>query len=626
MKKYKNYIIAAVILIIGIIMGNVFSGGDSEATHDEADHELVLDPVTQLWTCAMHPQIQLEEPGDCPICGMELIPMKTSASTEKISDDEVVLSEEAYQLASIQTSVVEKGNAVKEIHLLGKVQPDERKLFSQVSHIPGRIEHLYVNFTGEKISFGQKIVRIYSPELITAQKELFEAIKSKEIYPQLYTASRNKLKLWKLNEAQIDAIETSGIVKEEIDILSDHSGYVMKRDVELGDYVKEGSVLFEIANLSSVWVMFEAYESDIQWIHINDVFDFTVQALPGKTFKGKVTYVDPFVSAATRVAKVRIEVNNPSNLLLPEMYVTGIVSAKLPNAKDALVIPKSAVLWTGKRSVVYVKVPHERTISFVYREITLGAELGEFYIAQDGLMEGEVVATNGVFRIDASAQLVGKKSMMNPSAGRQKLGHAGMDMGGDKKKGDSKTKMSDEEMKNMDNPKKGNATDHSKMDDDTDHTKMQKRIAVSKDFQNQLKKVFDEYLILKDAFAKDDNSAAQKAAKGLSNSMAKVNMKLLTDDEANNHWMLISKEINASATSISKTSDIEVQRNHFKHLSAHLIKAVKLFGVDQQVYEQFCPMADDNKGAYWLSLSKEIKNPYLGKGMSTCGETKTIIK
>ncbi|PKP29075.1 MAG: efflux RND transporter periplasmic adaptor subunit [Bacteroidetes bacterium HGW-Bacteroidetes-18] len=627
MKKYKNYIIGAGILILGIIMGNVFSGKDAKTPHSESEHKLEQDPETKLWTCAMHPQIQMKEPGNCPICGMELIPLESSATTEKIGDAEIVLSEEAYQLGNIQTSIVEKGSAEKEIHLLGKVQPDERKLFSQVSHIPGRIEKLYVNFTGEKVVRGQKIARVYSPELISAQKELFEAIRSKSVYPELYTASRNKLKLWKISDNQIDAFEKSGSIQEQIDILSDYSGYVMKRNVELGDYLKEGSSLFDIANLNTVWVMFDAYEADIQWIHKGDIIDFNIQALPGESFKGKVTYIDPFVSSGTRVAKVRVEMSNPSNKLLPEMFVNGVIKAKLQNAKDALVIPKSAILWTGKRAVVYVKVPHDKTISFVYREITLGADLGDFYIVKDGLMEGETVATNGVFRIDASAQLVGKKSMMNPEGGKVSLGgHAGMDMGGDSKGKNTNTKMSDEEMKKMDNSKMKNKVDHSKMKDDSDHSKMEKRIAVVKAFQNQLKNVFEQYALLKDALAYDGGNTAQKTAATLLNTLAKVDMKLLTNMEAHNHWMLISKEIKASATSISKTSDIAVQRNHFKHLSAHLIKAVKLFGVGQEVYEQFCPMADDNKGAYWISLTKEITNPYLGKAMFTCGETKSIIK
>tara|TARA_R110000868_G_scaffold83058_1_gene234666 strand:- start:3275 stop:5212 length:1938 start_codon:yes stop_codon:yes gene_type:complete len=636
-KKYKIYIIAVGILILGIILGNVFSGSKTPIVVKEGEHEYIQDPVTQLWTCAMHPQIRMKEPGNCPICGMELIPMETSsANTETIGEDEVVLSEEAIQLANIQTSQVVKSNAIKEIHLLGRVQPDERKLYSQVSHIPGRIEHLYVNFTGEKVFFGQKIVRIYSPELISAQKELFEAIKSKDIYPQLYTASRNKLKLWKLNDTQIDAIEASGKVKEEIDILSDHTGYVMKRDVELGDYVKEGSVLFDIANLSTVWVMFEAYESDIQWIHLNDVFNFTIQALPGKTFNGKVTYVDPFVSAATRIAKVRVEVNNPSNTLLPEMYATGIVSAKLASVKDAIMVPKSAVLWTGKRAVVYVKVPHEKTHSFMYREVTLGADLGEYYIIKDGLIEGETVATNGVFRIDSSAQLIGKKSMMNPEGGKVNLGHAGMDMGGDKKSGSedhSKMDMSNGKMEDktdhskmdMSDSKMTSKTDHTNMENDTKHTDMNLRIATTNAFKGQLEQVFNAYIKLKDALASDDGKLASTTAKGLLNAMEKVDMKQLSNHEAHNHWMTISKEISLSATSISEISDIEKQRSHFKHLSAHLSKGVKLFGVNQIVYEQFCPMADNNNGAYWLSLDKTIKNPYLGLKMPTCGDNKTVI-
>ncbi len=414
MKKYRNYIIWVGILILGIIIGSLISRGGSDKMNKD-EYNLVQDSGTEIWTCSMHPQIRAKEPGKCPICGMDLIPVESlDEGSEAIASNEIVMTPEAIQLANIQTTTVEHSNANKEIRLLGRVKPDERRLYSQVSHIPGRIEHLYVNFTGEKVYKGQPIVRLYSPDLISAQKELFEAIRSRDVYPQLYTASRNKLKLWKLSDEQIDAIEKSGKVNEQVDIYSDYSGYVMKRFVELGDHVMAGSNLFDIANLNTVWVMFEAYESDIPWIHIGDEVDFTIQAIQGKDFKGKVTYVDPFVSPATRVAKVRVEVNNPTQNLLPEMYATGVIKAKLGNVKDALVVPKTAVLWTGKRAVVYVKVSHEKTISFVYREIDLGQDMGDFYIVNSGLELGEVVATNGVFRIDASAQLAGQKSMMNP--------------------------------------------------------------------------------------------------------------------------------------------------------------------------------------------------------------------
>ena len=623
MEKYKKYIIAAGILILGIILGNVFSGGDSETTHAEGEHDYVQDPVTQLWTCSMHPQIKMEKPGNCPICGMELIPMESSDdSSENIAANEIVMNEESYQLANIQTTLVEKASAEKEIRLLGRVKPDERRLYSQVSHIPGRIERLYVNFTGEKVYAGQKIVRIYSPELISAQKELFEAIKSKDVYPQLYTASRNKLKLWKLSDKQIDAIEATGNVQEQIDILSDHSGYVMSKNVEIGDYIKAGGNLFDIASLSTVWVMFEAYESDIPWIHINDKVSFTIQAIPSKTFEGKVTYVDPFVSPNTRVAKVRVEVKNPSNTLLPEMYASGIIKAKMKGMENTIVIPKSAVLWTGKRAVVYVKVPHEKTISFVYREVILGQDMGQFYSIQEGLEEGEIVATNGVFRIDASAQLLGQKSMMNPDGGKVNVGHNHGGMGMD---GDAKNDGVDHSKMDMGDSKKEGETDHSKMEKETDHTDMNQRITTTDAFKSQLEQVFNAYIKLKDALVDDDSSTASASAKTLLSAMKNVDMKQLTDHNAHNHWMTISKEITESATSISKISDIEKQRSHFKHLSAHLSKGVKLFGVNQKVYEQFCPMADNNKGAYWLSLNEPIKNPYLGAKMLTCGDTKTVI-
>jgi len=612
MKKYKNYSIGIGILIIGIILGSIFSGNNNSSDlHNEEEHNLVQDPVTKLWTCSMHPQIKMDKPGNCPICGMELIPLEERANEgEKISDNEIVFTAEAIELANIQTSIVEKTAAAKEIRLLGRVKPDERRLFSQVSHIPGRIERLYVNFTGEKIYKGQKIVRIYSPALISAQKELFEAINSKEIYPQLYTASRNKLKLWKLSDAQINAIEKSGKVQEQIDILSDYSGYVMKRNVELGDHIMEGSTLFEIANLSKIWVMFEAYEADIPWIQIGNTVDFKINAIPGKAFRGKVTYVDPFVSSNTRVAKVRVELKNPSNKLLPEMYASGTIQAKLANIKNAIVVPKSAVLWTGKRSVVYVKVPHENTISFVYREVILGQDMGNFYAIEKGLKEGEVVATNGVFRIDASAQLVGQKSMMNPEGGKVSTGgHAGMDMGGDDKKTNTTKKESDEE--------------------DMSGMIMIDKAKIDPNFKKQLGKVVDQYIILKNDLTKDDAAAAKMQTKNLKVALEKVDMILLLGD-AHNVWMKALTQITKNVESIHSNNNIEVQRKAFGLLGKNLADVIDMLGVimpeNRTVYLEFCPMADDNKGSFWLSYDKKISNPFFGKAMLTCGEIKKEYK
>jgi len=612
MKKYKNYIIGIGILIIGIILGNMFSGDNSKPSHNEEEHHYVQDSVTKLWTCSMHPQIRMKKPGKCPICGMTLIPVDVSGATdEKIESNEIVLTPEAIQLANIQTSIVEKANAVKQIRLLGRVQPDERRLFSQVSHIPGRIERLYVNFTGEKVHRGQKIVRIYSPDLISAQKELFEAIRSRNIYPQLYTATRNKLKLWKLSDHQIDAIEKSGKVQEQIDILSDYSGYVMKRNVELGDHIMEGTNLFDIADLSSVWVMFEAYEADIPWIQVGNTVDFTISAIPSKNFKGNVTYIDPFVSSSTRVAKVRVELKNPSNKLLPEMYANGIIKAKLTNVKNAIIIPKSAVLWTGKRAVVYVKVPHKKTISFVYREIILGQDMGDFYIVEKGLKDGEVVATNGVFRIDASAQLIGQKSMMNPTGSQgSNSGMAGMDMSGSNKK---KAKMSDAEMKKMKEPTKS-----------MENMVMIDKSKIDYKFKKQLGDVIDTYINLKDALFKGDFDKAKMQSKKVKEALNNVNMLLLLGD-AHNEWMKDLEMLNHQITSIINAEDIENQRNYFGKLGVTLGNTIDKFGFQNSnkiVYLEYCSM----KKTFWLSYDKVIKNPFYGDAMPTCGEVKKEYK
>ncbi|MDX1828688.1 MAG: efflux RND transporter periplasmic adaptor subunit [Lutibacter sp.] len=602
MKKYKNYGIGIGILIIGIILGNLFSDGNSKPIHNEKEHVYVQDSVTKLWTCAMHPQIKLNKPGNCPICGMELIPLDNSNSVkDKIASNEIVLTPEAIQLANIQTSVVEKGNAVKEIHLLGKVKPDERRLYSQVSHIPGRIEKLYVNFTGEKVFKGQKIVRIYSPDLISAQKELFEAIRSRKIYPQLYTASRNKLKLWKLSDNQINAIEKSGKVQDQIDILSDYSGYVMKKNVELGDHVKAGTNLYDIANLNSVWVMFEAYEADIPWIHNGDLVNFTINAIPGKAFKGKITYIDPFVSSTTRIAQVRVELKNTNHKLLPEMYANGTISAKLTNVENAIIIPKSAVLWTGKRSVVYVKAPHKKTISFVYREIILGQDMGDFYIVKKGLKQGEIIATNGVFRIDASSQLIGQKSMMNPTGSKGNIGGmTGMDMGDSDKK---KVKMSDVEMKNK---------------------IMINKSKIDPEFQKQLGEVVNQYIKLKDALFNDDFDKAKMKTKKVKEALNNVDMLLLLGD-VHNEWMKDLKTLTQQIASILSAENIENQRNNFGKFSITLGNIIDKFGVqnsNKYIYLEYCSM----KNQYWLSFEKTIKNPFYGKVMASCGEVKKVYK
>jgi Cu(I)/Ag(I) efflux system membrane fusion protein len=299
------------------------------------------------------------------------------------------------------------------VRLYGKVQADERLLQNQVAHISGRIEKLFVGFTGETVTKGQLLALIYSPELITAQQELLEAAKEKQMQPAIYEAAIEKLRQWMLNDKQIAQIEQSGRIKTKFEVYANTSGVVTTKKVNVGDYVSQGASLFDIANLSRVWVLFDAYESDLPFLNVGNTVNFSLQALPDKDFNSTIRFIDPVIDPVSRVAKVRVEVDNSGGKLKPEMFATGIVKANLNAYKDKLVIPRSAVLWTGKRSVVYVKQSDSDELHFRMREIETGPMLGNSYVVISGLEEGEEIVSDGTFSVDAAAQLEGKPSMMN---------------------------------------------------------------------------------------------------------------------------------------------------------------------------------------------------------------------
>jgi Cu(I)/Ag(I) efflux system membrane fusion protein len=511
-----NYKWVIIVLIVGIFLGWLFfhsSGENSITTNQEQTghegHEQG-EEVTTMWTCSMHPQIRQDKPGKCPICAMDLVPLSDMQSDqENVDPDEIQMTESAANLADVQTLFVEKGVPNKELFLQGKVQADERRISELTARFGGRIEKLFVSFTGENVTKGEKLATIYSPGLVTAQRELLEAVGYKDTRPALYTAARGKLRLWDLTEEQINAIEEKGESQLYFDILSPISGTVMKRQVALGDYVKEGSSLFEITDLTRVWIMFDAYESDLPWIKTGDKVKYNLQSLPGKSFEGKVIYIDPFINPGTRVAKVRVEQKNPGLTLKPEMFVNGTIESITAGATNEILIPKSSILWTGKRAVVYVKVQDRDQPSFLYREIELGPESGKFYVVSSGLAVGEEIAVNGVFKIDAAAQLAGKSSMMNPEGGKVSLGH-----------------------------------DHGAMTADTeeDHSEHQvmeesnKKVDIEPKFKEQLQGVYDTYILMKDAFVASDASQVSKQAQNLKSLLQGVDMGLLEGD-AHMEWM-----------------------------------------------------------------------------------------
>lgn len=418
MNQIKNNILKnntvryAAVLLAGLLLGwLIFGGGTSAHNHN---HDETTAAQDEVWTCSMHPQIKMDKPGLCPLCAMDLIPLKSSNHGDEMIDDEAIqLSKEAMALANIQTSIVGHHEAIKNVDLFGVLQVDERLQHSQTSHVNGRIENLFINFTGEKVKQGQLIATIYSPEVLTAQQELLEAKKLVEFQPTLLEAAKEKLRLWKISDAQINQVLTSGKVSANVNIYANASGVVLAKNVNKGDYITQGMVLYNISNLSKLWAIFDAYEKDLPFLKVGDAIEYTLQSVPGKVYKGKINFINPILDPTTRTAKVRVEINNNDGQLKPEMYATAKVISPLVDFSKEMVIPKSAVLWTGKRSVVYVKLPNTNTAAFRLRDIVLGPSLGDQYVVISGLENGEEIVTHGAFTVDASAQLEGKTSMMN---------------------------------------------------------------------------------------------------------------------------------------------------------------------------------------------------------------------
>lgn len=397
-------------LLLGLLLRGCVSCGSSATNGTEEDGDAV-------WTCSMDPQVKQPNPGKCPICGMDLIKMKKGETpTSDVDPNAVMLSDEALALANVETAVVGAPSGDKEIRLFGKIEPDQRQQQSQSAYVAGRIERLMINAVGDAVSKGQTLAVIYSPELYTAEQELVSALNfpyENQRQP-LVDAAMEKLRLLNIPQSQIDEVVKTKKASPYIQLKANTSGTVVKKEVSQGDYVRQGESLLQIANLSHVWAVFQAYETDLPFIHKGQKVQFSAEALPGETFTGRVVFIDPVLNGQTRTAGVRVELGNGGGKFKPEMLLVGHVAASMQRyAEEGVIIPKSAVLWTGKRSVVYVKDDVEEQPTFLLRQITLGPSLPDGYVVLDGLAEGEEIVVNGAFAIDAAAQLDGKRSMMN---------------------------------------------------------------------------------------------------------------------------------------------------------------------------------------------------------------------
>ncbi len=446
--------------------------GASQAARDDAE--------PQWWTCAMHPQIRQPKPGKCPICRMDLVPIAPSAGGLRT----LTIKPAVKQLMKIETRPVERKYVTASIRMVGKVDFDETRLAHITAWVSGRLDRLYVDYTGIRVNPGDHLVYIYSEQLYAIQEELIQGIRFERENPRqraggldLVEAAREKLRLLGLTDSQIAEIETREKAEDHITIYSPIGGIVIEKLRQVGDRVQTGDRIYTIADLNQVWVKLDAYESDLQWLRFGQSVSFTTEAYPGEKFQGRIAFIDPILNQDTRTVKVRVNVPNQDGRLKPEMFVRAVVDSNVaaggrvldadlagkwispmhpeivkdepgtcdicgmplvraeslgyvaaeadPLAKP-LVIPVSAALVTGTRAIVYVEVSGASQPTYEGREILLGPRAGDYYLVRNGLFEGEMVVTNGNFKIDSALQIQAKPTMMTPEGG----GAGGHDHGG----------------------------------------------------------------------------------------------------------------------------------------------------------------------------------------------------
>lgn len=668
--SFAKFMLAVVALGAAFWLGGRFGGAPATAPIDTS--------AAAVWTCSMHPQIRMDKPGNCPICNMPLVPDTTlvdaaksgktvkyacsmmcvppmeragkcpvcgmdMVAVQEFGDDdasappadhvlnEIRLSETARKLAQLETAPVTRDFAAAQIRMVGKVDYDETRQRTISSRVPGRLDRLYVDYTGVPVKKGEHLVSLYSPELLAAQQELIQSLKALEglaanasadiraMRRDTLEAARQKLRLWGLTAEQIQDIERRETPSDHLTIYAPIGGIVIEKRLNEGAYVEEGTPIYTIADLSHVWVMLDAYEIDVAWLHYGQDVEFETEAYPGQPFHGTITFIDPALNPRTRTAKVRVNVPNTDGRLKPGMFVRARVLARLTadgkvispslagkwicpmhpeeigdrpgdcsqcgmplesaeslgyasadpaQVQPPLLIPATAPLITGKRAVVYVD-DADRPGRYQGREVQLGPRAGDHYVIHEGLAEGERVVVRGNLYLDSAAQILAKRSMMQPD------------------------------------PEGASPPDHPHGE-----------TAAPRPPPNPaLDPVFDAYFALQHALSHDEFDSSQRAARTL--------VQAIKSSSA----VPVDSKLHESANLLAQSKEITAARTVFEDVSRDMLSLARTLGTGTRtsVHLYHCPMAFDDRGANWLQDKKGVENPYFGASMFTCGVLKESI-
>ncbi|PYL08245.1 MAG: efflux RND transporter periplasmic adaptor subunit [Verrucomicrobia bacterium] len=387
------------------------------------------------YTCTMHPSVKSQNPnGKCPICGMDLVPvMKKQSETGKgragetagspssrfsgwpiqptsSETHEFTVPVERQQQIGVTYAKVKREPLRHTIRAVGLIVPDKARNWQFVSRVDGYVQKLNVTAPGEIVEKDAPLMSIYSPDLLTSEREFVELLRmrdqakskdARETPSRLISSAKERLHLWNVTDKQIDELQKTRKPQENLTLLSPFRGVVQSVPAEQGKSVKVGDMLVEVADLSVVWVWAEFYENELPMLQVGQNIDITTKSYPGEKFKGTVSLINPFLDEAKRTAKVRIDIPNPDFKLRPGMYVNAELAM---NMGEGLTIPVSAVMPTGTRNVVFINRGEGKLEP---RIIQLGSKYGESYEVQSGLREGEQVIASANFLIDAESKVQG---------------------------------------------------------------------------------------------------------------------------------------------------------------------------------------------------------------------------
>ncbi len=639
----------AILLVIGALLVGYSIGKSSPTPQSESAHtdHASNEPAHPIeYTCSMHPTVRLSDPNaKCPICFMELIPIADTTTGEGM-ENMLTLSESAKAMSRIETAKVVRHFPTAQVRLFGKLAYDQTSVSRISAYFPGRIDRLFVNYIGVTVQEGDHLAEIYSPDLIAAFEELKQANKTvrssqsasdflRETARQTLAAARDKLRLFGLTSDQIENIESGTFDANQLTIYAPIGGVVTKLAVREGDYIKTGDPIATVANLSRLWLDLEAYESQLPMLNWGLPVTFTVEARPGELFQGQVSFIEPFIDPKTRTAAVRVAVDNTDGRLKPGMFATAIARPKItengaivsdelagrwispmhptivkdqpgscdicgmdlvraeslgvvgdPSAvEQPLVIPRTAVLFTGTRSVVYVQVPNADKPTYEGRTVELGPRAGEFYTVHSGLNEGEDIVVHGAFRIDSAMQILAKPSMMMPDGGRSNTGD-----------------------------QHGNMT--------APMSQMKESLPISDSFTQELSPLYTAYLDAQEALADDNLEGFVKATTHLNHLLMSLNEAGLVGEPFAN-W----RRAKSALQSDTVFDNIDDARIYFGDMSKSIMSLEQQFGhlADETWHVAFCPMAFNFEGAKWIQRGTEINNPYFGDQMLRCGDIQSTL-